>query len=89
MEKGMPHVTVELDCPLLQKKEQVGLDVNVFRSPENGGLRVTECSEFPKDKRHVTCGQECVQTQEARELHEKEVTMHKEELRKIGPDVIV
>jgi hypothetical protein len=88
MEKGMPHVAVELECPVLQKKEEVGFDVNVFRSPGHGGLLVTECSEFLKDQGLVTCGQACVHTQEARELHEKETQIHREELHKIGPDVI-
>lgn len=88
MEKGMPHVAADLQCPVLEKKELVGFDVNVFRSPEHGGLHVTECSEFLKGKGIVTCGQDCVHTQEARELHAKEARLHREELRKIGPDVI-
>ena len=88
MEKGMPHRTTELECPILKKKEEVGFDVNVFRSSEHGGLNVTECSEFLHPRGMVTCGKDCILSQEARDLHEKEVQKHQKELRKIGPDVV-
>lgn len=86
MEKGMPHVTTEMECPLLKEKETIGLDVNVFRSPDHGGLDVTSCSEFADGK--VTCEKGCIHTQEAHVLHKQEVQKHQVELKEIGPDVL-
>ena len=88
MEKGMPHLKKEVECPVLKKKEEVGFDVNVFRSPEHGGLNVTECSEFLHGTGMVTCGKDCLHTQEARDLHEQEVQKHQQDLRWVGPDVV-
>ncbi len=88
MEKGKPHRTTELQCPILKKKEDVGFDVNVFRSPEHGGLDVTACSEFLHGTGEVTCGKDCIHTPEARAMHEQEVQRHKQDLGKIGPDVV-
>lgn len=86
MEKERPHVTTEMECPVLHKKETIGFDVNVFHGPDHGGLDVTTCSEFNHGE--VTCGKDCIHTQEARELHEKEVRKHQRELGKIGPNVL-
>ncbi len=86
MEKRKPHVTAEMECPVLHKKEEVGLDVNVFHGAEEGGLDVTFCTEFGTGE--VTCGKDCIHTQEARALHNKEVRKHQGELKKIGPNVL-
>ena len=86
MEKEKPHVTEEMECPILHKKETLGLDVNVFHSPDHGGLDVTACSEFGSGT--VTCGKDCIHTREAHELHDKEVRKHQGELGKIGPNVL-
>lgn len=86
MEKRKPHVTTEMECPVLHKEEEIGFDVNVFHDAEHGGLDVTFCAEFGHDE--VTCGKDCIHTQAARELHEKEVRKHQRELAKIGPYVL-
>ena len=86
MEERRPHVTTEMECPVLHKEEEIGFDVNVFHGYDHGGLDVTSCSEFGHDE--VPCGKNCIHTQEARELHEKEVRKHQRELAKIGPDVL-
>lgn len=86
MEKRQPHVMTEMECPVLHKKEEIGLDVNVFHSPDHGGLDVTFCTEFGPGE--VTCGKDCIHSHEAHELHEKEVRKHQGELKKIGPNVL-
>ncbi len=86
MEKRKPHVTREIECPVLHKKEEVGFDVNVFHGAGNGGLEVTFCTEFGPGE--VTCGKDCIHTREAHEIHEKEVRKHQRELKKIGPNVL-
>ena len=86
MEKEQPHVTTEMKCPVLHKKEEIGFDVNVFHGADHGGLDVTACSEFGHGE--VTCGKDCIHTREARALHEKEVRKHQGELKKIGPNVL-
>ena len=86
MEKRKPHVTTEMECPVLHKEEEIGFDVNVFHGADHGGLDVTFCTEFGPGE--VTCGKDCIHTQEARELHDKEVRKHQGELKKIGPNVL-
>jgi len=86
METRKPHITTEMECPVLHKKEELGLDVNVFHGADHGGLDVTFCAEFGAGE--VTCGKGCIHTQEARELHDKEVRKHQGALKKIGPDVL-
>ena len=86
MDKEKPHVTEEMECPILHKKEAIGFDVNVFHSPDHGGLDVASCSEFGSGE--VTCGKGCIHTRDAHELHEKEVCKHQGELGKIGPNVL-
>ncbi len=86
MEKERPHVEIQLECPVLHKEEEVGFDVNVFHGYDQGGLDVTACTEFAHGE--VACGKDCIRTQEARELHEKEVRKHQHELGKIGPNVL-
>jgi len=88
MQKGKPHITTHLVCPLLHKMVKVGFDVNVFHAPERTGLDVTTCSEFLSGSGLVTCSKDCVRTPEAFELHENEIRKHKRELAKIGPKVI-
>ena len=88
MEKGKPHVIIELGCPVLKKREEVGFDVNVFHGSEHGGLDVSACSEFLQGKGVVTCGKDCIHTPEARALYERETHKHQDELGKIGPNVI-
>ena len=53
-----------------------------------GGLEVTGCSEFLHNNNAVTCGQDCIHTQDAEQLHEQEIRKHQDELSKIGPNVI-
>ena len=86
METRKHYVITEMECPVLHKKEELGLDVNVFHGADHGGLDVTFCAEFGAGE--VTCGKGCIHTQEARELHDKEVRKHQGELKKIGPDVL-
>ena len=86
MEKEKPHVTENLECPVLHKKEEIGFDVNVFHGADRGGLDVTSCSEFGHGE--VTCGKDCIHTHEAHKLHEKAVQKHQGELGKIGPNVL-
>ena len=88
MQKGKPHITTHLVCPLLQKIVEVGFDINVFRAPERRGLDVTTCSEFLSGSGLATCSKDCMRTPEAFELHEREVRKHQRELAKIGPNVI-
>ncbi|TSA02796.1 MAG: hypothetical protein D4R81_04260 [Nitrospiraceae bacterium] len=86
MENRRPHITKAMECPVLHKKEEIGFDVNVFHVADHGGLNVTSCAEFGQEE--VTCGKDCIHTQEARELHGKEVRKHQGELKKIGPNVL-
>lgn len=88
MQKGKPHITTHLVCPLVQQIVEVGFDVNVFRAPERRGMDVTTCSEFLSGSGLATCGKDCVRTPEACELHEREVRKHQRDLAKIGPNVI-
>lgn len=88
IQKGKPHITTHLVCPLLKNRVEVGFDVNVFRAPERRGLDVTTCSQFLSGTGQVTCGKDCVRTPEAFELHEKEIRKHQRKLAKIGPKVI-
>ena len=87
MENKIPHHTIHLMCPALKKLEEIDFEINIFRGPEHG-VKVTACSEFLSGTGQFTCGQECVHTPEARELHEMEVRKHQRELAKIGPNVI-
>jgi hypothetical protein len=77
---------IEVECPVLHRNEVVGFDVNIFRGHDHGGLDVTFCTEFGPGE--ITCGKDCIHTREARELHEKEIKKHQDELAKIGPDVL-
>ncbi len=87
MEKEKPQVTIDLECPVLHKKEEVTFDVNVFHGAEHGGLDVAACSEFGNGE--VTCGKDCIHTTpQAHRLHEEEIRKHQHELAKIGPNVI-
>ena len=88
MQKGKPHITTHLVCPLVQQRVEVGFDVNVFRAPERRGLDVTTCSEFLSGSGLVTCSKDCMRTPEAFKLHEKEIRKHQRKLAKIGPKVI-
>jgi len=88
MEKTMPHVAVDLECPSLRESRQVEFAVNVFRGADHKGLEVEACSEFLGKHGTVTCGKMCIHTPEARRLHEEEAQKHLEELAHIGPNVI-
>lgn len=88
MDKGMPHVKADLECPVLKQKREVEMGVNVFRGADHGGLDVTGCSEFLDGAGKPTCGKDCVHTHEAQELHKQQVEMHQNELGKIGRNVV-
>jgi len=88
MEKGMPHIVTNLECPILGESRQVELSVNVFRRPDHKGLDVEACSEFLESHGAVTCGKACIHTPEARRVHEEEGQKHQEELGHIGKNVI-
>ena len=86
MKEQVPQVTTSLECPALKKNCEVNFEINVFRGADHG-VEVTGCSEFLHDKA-VTCGQDCIHTQEAGQLHEQAISKHQDELREIGPNVI-
>ncbi|GEM_PF-1067628 len=88
MKQHVPQATTSLECPALKKNCEVNFEINVFRGASRGGLEVTGCSEFLHNTNAVTCGQDCVHTQEAENLHEQEIRKHQNELSKIGPNVI-
>lgn len=88
MEKGKPHVAVELECPVHQEMRNVELEVNVFRRPDRSGLDVATCSEFLKAAGAPSCGKTCVHNLVARAIYEQEAERHREELALIGPNVI-
>ena len=88
METGKPHVGTDLECPVHKAQRHVELDVNVFRGVNHKGLVVTACSEFLASQGAVTCGKMCVHTAEARSLYEKEAEKHRDELGKIGRNVL-
>ena len=88
MKQHVPQATTSLECPALKKNCEVNFEINVFRGAGHGGLEVTGCSEFLNNNNAVTCGQDCIHTQEAEKLHEQEIRKHQDELSKIGPNVI-
>jgi hypothetical protein len=88
MRQQEPQDPTSLECPAKKKNCEVNFEVNVFRGASRGGLEVTACSEFLQNKNAVTCGQECIHTPEAQQLHEQEIRKHQDELGKIGPNVI-
>lgn len=88
MNEGMPIHTAEVECPLLKQKRDVSFKVNVFRGPDHGGLDVSACSDFLEKSGQPNCGHGCVHGSTAHELYEAELKKHREELSKIGPNVI-
>lgn len=88
MKPKVPEAHAELECPKLKEKREVDFEINVFRGAEKGGVEVTACSEFLEEKGSVTCGQDCIHTQEAHDVHQREVENHQHELGKIGRNVI-
>jgi hypothetical protein len=88
MKSEVPEVQAGVNCPNLKEKREVDFEINVFRGAEKGGVEVTACSEFMQGKGTVTCGQECIHTQEAQCVHQHEVEKHQQELGKIGRNVI-
>lgn len=88
MKSEVPEAHAELKCPNLKEKRQVDFEINVFRGAESGGVEVTACSEFLQGEGAVTCGQNCIHTQDAHEIHQHEVEKHQQELGKIGRNVI-
>lgn len=68
-------------CPVLQKMEELELDVNVFRNPsKHAGLDVTACSEFLDGK--VTCGKACLYNPDVQAVHAEERRKHQEDMKK-------
>ncbi len=88
MKQHVPQATTSLECPALKKNCEVNFEINVFRGDSHGGMEVTGCSEFLHKNNAVTCGQDCIHTQESEKLHEQEIRKHQDELGKIGPNVI-
>lgn len=88
MKSEIPEVQSAVQCPNLRETREVDFEINVFRGAENGGVEVTACSEFMDGKGAVTCGQNCIHTQEAHAIHQREVEKHQVELGKIGGNVI-
>ena len=88
MEKGTPLKNAEVECPVLQQKREVDFEVNIFKASDRGGMHVRTCSEFLQESGAPTCGEDCVHGEQARALHEAELKKHREELAKIGRDVI-
>lgn len=88
MKEGMPTSTAEVECPLLKQKRDVSFKVNIFRGPNHGGLDVSACSEFLGQTGQPSCGRGCIHGLSAQELYEAELRKHREELSKIGPNVI-
>ncbi|MGB0910885.1 MAG: hypothetical protein ACPGYT_11020 [Nitrospirales bacterium] len=88
MKQHTPHGKAALECPELQKNCEVTFEVNVFRGTEQGGMEVTECSEFSQDNKSTPCRQDCIHTKEAQHLHEQAIQRHQQELSSIGPNVI-
>lgn len=88
MNPEVPEVQTEVKCPNFKGTREVDFEINVFRGAEKGGVEVTACSEFLQGKGAVTCGQDCIHTQEAHDIHQHEVEKHQHELGKIGRNVI-
>ena len=88
MKPHVPEVKTDIECPNLHGKRSVDFEVNVFRGAERGGMEVVGCSEFLEGKEGIACGHDCIHTQEAQAIHQREVEKHQEDLRKIGRDVI-
>jgi len=87
MKSEVPEVQAEVQCPKLKESREVDFEINVFRGAEKG-VEVTACSEFLEGKGAVTCGQDCIHTDAARDMHQREVEKHQAELGKIGGNVI-
>ena len=88
MEKGMPRVAMDLECPIFRESCEVEFSVNVFRDADHKGLEVEACSEFLGGYGSVTCVKTCIHMPEARRLHEEEAKKHRKGLAVIGPSVI-
>ncbi len=88
MKENVPQTKTTLECPVMKKNCEVNFEVNVFRGVAHGGVEATTCSEFLRNKGVPTCGQECIHTPQAQNIHEQEIRKHQEELSKIGPNVI-
>lgn len=88
MEKQVPHVVTNLECPVHRSNREVEFAVNVFRDADHKGLGVETCSEFLGKQGAISCGKMCIHTPEAHSLHEAEAKKHREELAQIGPNVI-
>jgi hypothetical protein len=88
MKENVPQTKTNLECPVMKKNCEVNFEVNVFRGVAHGGVEATTCSEFLHNKGVPTCGQECIHTPQAQNIHEQEIRKHQEELSKIGPNVI-
>ncbi len=88
MDIGKPHVVTDLECPVHKAQRHVEFSVNVFREPDQKGLEVAACSEFPESQGTAPCGQMCIHSPEARSLRDAEATKHREDLAQIGQNVL-
>ena len=88
MEEHVPKAKTDLECPVLKKDCEVNFEVNVFRGATQGGMEAITCSEFLHNNGVPTCGQDCIHTPQAQNIHEQEIRKHQQELGKIGPNVI-
>ncbi|MFQ5780746.1 MAG: hypothetical protein ACE5HN_08180 [Nitrospiria bacterium] len=79
-----PLFKVKTICPEMDKEEEVGIFVNIFKDPEKGGLDVKTCSKFFRVGGPVTCKKGCLCMKEARDLAEREFQKHQRDLLKVG-----
>jgi hypothetical protein len=88
MNPHVPQVKASLECPEHKKNCGVTLEVNVIRGANQGGLEVTNCSEFSHGHHGEPCAQDCIHSTEAQSLHDQAVLKHQQDLSTIGPNVI-
>lgn len=88
MKSEVPVIHTEVTCLQSKETREVDFEINVFRGAEKGGVEVTACSEFLQGKGAVTCGQDCIHTQIAHDVHQHAVQHHQRELAEIGSNVI-
>ncbi len=88
MDEKVPQAMTTVECPVLKKNCDVNFEINVFRGVPHGGVEAITCTEFLHNKGVPTCGQECIHSPQAHNIHEQEIHKHQQELSKIGPNVI-
>ncbi len=83
--EDVPHVDLRVTCPVKQRLADVGVNLNMFREK----VSITGCTHLDTGE---TCAGACLVTTEVHEvlthIMRTEKAGHKEELKKIGPEVI-